>query len=61
MNAPITNASQMAALLKLCSEEGSIPCKETLASAAQMLEELSELCDELTDMVGEANQHDPLD
>jgi hypothetical protein len=51
----------MAALLKLCSEEGSIPCKETLASAAQMLEELSELCDELTDMVGEANQHDPLD
>ena len=50
------SANQLANLLELSANEGSIPSKETLIKAAQTIRELSELCDELTDIIGGADE-----
>lgn len=55
------NAKQLANLLELSANEGSIPSRDTLLKAAQTIRELSELCDELTDIIGGEDEIEEVD
>ncbi len=46
-------ALKLANLLEMCSQDGSIPSKDTLRKAADIIRELSELCDELSGIIGD--------
>lgn len=50
------NALQLAKLLDLAADEGSIPSKDTLRKAASTIRELSELCDELAGIIGDEDE-----